>query len=175
MKKVILLAVTLLAVAPGTSLAQTAGMQYTEASGSAGASAQSATGTRAPNPQDYVLREDGRVVIGGDVATDCPSFASSLEQGYALAGNPEQARSVLDQCKQAGLLPSGGAPSVSAPQQPPTTQATPQTPTPQTPPTRAGLPATGGPDLLLPASACGVLLVSLGVLGLAEWRRRLPT
>jgi hypothetical protein len=144
----VLLAGTLfVAAAAGPALAQTSG-----------------------NPPDYVLGEDGTVVIDGDVATDCPSFASALEEGYELAGNPEQAQAVLEQCRQAGLLPSDA--SAPAPPAPPSAQVAQQRQRPS--PAPAALPNTGGPGLLVPAAAGSALLVGAAALGLAASRRRSP-
>ena len=65
--------------------------------------------TSGGNPPDYVLEEDGTVVIDGDAGTDCRSFASGLEQGYfEPPGDPsQQAQSILEQCEEAGFLESG--------------------------------------------------------------------
>lgn len=72
------------------------------------------------DPPDYVLEEGGLVVIDGDLATDCPSFAGGVESGFLFGGvDPEQAQSVLELCRQAGLLPSGGSAPVSPTPQPP--------------------------------------------------------
>ena len=57
------------------------------------------------DPPDYVLEEDGTVVIDGDLATDCRSFASSVPRAND-APDLEQARRVLVQCEEAGLLSS---------------------------------------------------------------------
>ena len=58
------------------------------------------------DPPDYVLEEDGTVVIDGDLATDCPSLAESVPNAD---GDPDlgQARSVLKQCEEAGFLEPG--------------------------------------------------------------------
>lgn len=66
--------------------------------------------TSGGDPPDYVLEEDGTVVIDGDGGTDCRSFASFLEQGYfePQPGDPsQQAQSILEQCDEAGFLESG--------------------------------------------------------------------
>src|SRR5918997_710805 len=66
--------------------------------------------TSGGNPPDYVLEEDGTVVIDGDAGTDCRSFALFLEQGYfePVAGDPsQQAQSILEQCEEVGFLESG--------------------------------------------------------------------
>lgn len=66
------------------------------------------------DPPDYVLEEDGTVVIDGDVATDCRSFAG-FQPSADGDPNREQARRVLEQCEEAGLLPPGSTtPSASA-------------------------------------------------------------
>lgn len=70
------------------------------------ASAQSAAIVEgAPLPPD-VVQEDGSIVIGGDVGTDCRSFALSVEQGYDLGLTQGQIQSVLEQCEQASFLSS---------------------------------------------------------------------
>lgn len=106
---------------------------------------------------DYVLEKDGTVVIDGDGATDCTSFASFLEQGSFESGEISPgAQRVLEQCEEAGLLPSGGtSPGASS-----------GVPEGAEKPSEAlvtdgedgGLPDTGGPNL--PA----LLLAVLGVL-----------
>ena len=98
---------------------------------------------------DYVLEEDGTVVIEGDAATDCTLFASFLEQGYFEPGGISPgARRVSDQCVEAGLLDPELANSAGAPASG----------------EGGGLPGTGSPDLpaLLPA-VLGVLATT-GVL-----------
>lgn len=56
--------------------------------------------------QDVVVQGDGSVTIGGDVGTDCRSFALSVEQGFDLGLTQGQIQSVLEQCEQAGFLSS---------------------------------------------------------------------
>lgn len=56
--------------------------------------------------QEVVVQEDGSVTIGGDVGTDCRSFALSVEQGFDLGLTQEQIQRVLAQCEQAGFLSS---------------------------------------------------------------------
>ena len=78
-------------------------------------------------PPDFLLDEDaGVVIIDGDGATDCPSFAAALEEGF-LGGNRGQARSVLEQCRRADFLPSGGSAPVSPTPQPPSAPVPAQT------------------------------------------------
>lgn len=118
------------------------------------------------NLPDYVLEEDGTVVIDGDFATDCPSFALALEEGYELAGNPERAQAVLEQCEEAGLLPSGGTiPSAS-----PGTSASASAGVPAGSSASGGggggglLPDTGGPDLPALLVVSGVVAMTSGLL-----------
>lgn len=104
-------------------------------------------------PDDYVLRGDGTITVGGDAGTSCRDFARDFEQGTIRPGDEERARSVLDQCEQAGFLPSGDA----AP-----SEAT---------ATRAELPATGGSSFLLVTVTSGAFLIGLAVLTLIiRWR-----
>ena len=111
---------------------------------------------------DYVLEEDGTVVIDGDGATDCPSFAAFLEQGYFEPGNnPAQAQSVLEQCEEAGLLPPGGR----HPQAPASAGASAANGK------GGGLPDTGGPDLPALLGVSGVLAMAGGLLALRVMRR----
>lgn len=170
--------VAVLAAAP--ALAQTEGGQYREGTplGSAGAIARGPGDPPVPDLPDYVLSEDGTVIIDGDTGESCRTFASSIPVGEdfptSVADAPpefpladpspdfEQARSVLEQCKQRELLPLGDQYAANTPargQQPPVTQAE--------------LPATGGPGLLTPGAslAGGMLLVVLTVLGLVARQR----
>lgn len=106
------------------------------------------------NFPDYVLEEDGTVVIDGDGATDCRSFASFLEQGdfEPPAVNPSrQAQSVLEQCEEAGLLPSGG----TTPSAPASSEANGK---------GEVLPDTGGPTLAALLGVSGVLAMTGGLL-----------
>ena len=106
------------------------------------------------NPPDYVLEEDGTVVIDGDVGTDCASFALALEQGYELAGNPERAQAVLEQCEEAGLLPSEStAPNASVPSEVSVVNGE-----------SGGLPETGGPALPALLVATVLVVVASGLL-----------
>jgi hypothetical protein len=106
------------------------------------------------NFPDYVLEEDGTVAIDGDMGMDCRSFASFLEQGdfEPPAVNPSrQAQSVLEQCEEAGLLPSGG----TTPSAPASSEAN----------GKGGvLPNTGGPTLAALLGVSGVLAMTGGLL-----------
>lgn len=65
------------------------------------------------NAPDYVLKEEGTVIIDGDGATDCTSFAFFLEQGTFESGNISPgAQRVLEQCEEAGFLNSEGVSAV---------------------------------------------------------------
>ena len=117
----------------------------------AGVAAPALAQTSGGDPPDYVLEEDGTVVIDGDGATDCSSFAAFLEQGYFEPGNnPAQAQSVLEQCEEAGLLPPGASAANGK---------------------GGGLPDTGGPDLLVLLGVSGVLAMAGGLLALRVMRR----
>ena len=167
------------ALAAAPTLAQTEGEQYREVTpgGSAGAIARGPGDPPVPDLPDYVLSEDGIVTIDGDASESCGTFASSIPAGEdfptSVADAPpdfpladpspdfEQARSVLEQCEQRGLLPLGDQYAANTPtrgQQPPVAQAE--------------LPATGGSDLSMPRAplAGGVLLVVLTVLGIVARR-----
>lgn len=122
---------------------------------------------------DFALEEDGTVVIDGDLATDCPSFAVGLEEGYESRGDPEQAQSVLEQCRRGGFLPSGGSAPVSRTPHSPSAHVSEQHRQPS--PARAVLPSTGGPNLpMIPAPMGGALLMGLVALRLAARPCRYP-
>lgn len=107
MKKLTLLLATLALtfVTAAPVLAQ--GEPSTQRADSAGALAQGTEGSSTVAPPDYMLDDDGTVIIDGDIAMDCRSFALSLRQGQPLEnGNIQQAQSVLQQCEQEGLLAS---------------------------------------------------------------------
>lgn len=81
--------------------------------------------TQDPIP-DFVFEEDGvfgedgaSVVIDGDVVTDCRSFAGEFAGGGVPTADADsdlgQARRVLEQCEEAGLLDSGGSAPPSSP------------------------------------------------------------
>ncbi len=109
------------------------------------------------NFPDYVLEEDGTVAIDGDMGMDCRSFASFLEQGdfEPPAVNPSrQAQSVLEQCEEAGLLPSGGT-TPSAPASSEASAANGK---------GGGLPDTGGSTLPALLGVSGVLAMTGGLL-----------
>ncbi len=113
--------------------------------------------TSGGDPPDYALEEDGTVVIDGDGATDCRSFASFLEQGdfEPPAGDPsQQAQSILEQCEEAGLLPSGGT-TPSAPASSEASAANGK---------GGGLPDTGGSTLPALLGVSGVLAMTGGLL-----------
>ena len=165
-RKAFLLAAVLMAaaLAAAPALAQTDGGQYREvpSEGWAGAIARGPGDPPVPDLPDYVLSEDGTVIIDGDTGESCRTFASSIPTGEdfptSVADAPpdfpladpspdfEQARSVLEQCERRGLLPSGY---------------------------RAELPATGGLGPSVPGTplASGALLIALTVLGIAVPRR----
>ena len=103
------------------------------------------------DPADYVFEEGGNVTIDGDQGMSCRDFAMSIPQADA-SSDLEQARSVLEQCEQAGFLPPGGANA-----------------SPSGDGDAVFLPATGGPAVLPSLAA---LLVALGVL-IAVVRRRI--
>ena len=116
--------------------------------------------TSGGNPPDYVLEEDGTVVIDGDAGTDCRSFASFLEQGYfEPPGDPsQQAQSILEQCEEAGFPPAGAVLKASAS---PVASAGPD----------GALPQTGGPSLTVPLLAAVAALLATGLLALRGIRR----
>lgn len=118
MKKSLLLATMLAMVlcTNGPVMAQ----PVEEGPGSEGGAIAQPYGTPAPpDTADYALTDDGTVLVDGDSAMDCRTFAISYEQGYDRTGDPEQAQAVLEQCEQRGLLPSGeeAAPVDSVPAQ----------------------------------------------------------
>jgi hypothetical protein len=166
-KRLILLAATLAtlsSIAATPSLAQTA----TEAPGSGEAIAVPYGEAPPPDPPDYVFEEGGTVTVDGDVGMSCRAFALSIPRADA-SPDLEQARSVLEQCEQAGFLPSGSVPTVL-----PTQWGQYQTPSGSggdiaAPAPPAALPNTGGPDLLLTATT---LLLGSGVLAFGILRRR---
>ena len=107
---------------------------------------------------DYVLLKDGTVLIDGDGATDCRSFALFLEDGYFESGDISAgAQRVLEQCVEAGLLDpelavaAGASPEVAAANG-----------------NDGGLPGTGGPELpALLLAAAGLAFAGL----LFRWAR----
>lgn len=108
-------------------------------------------GGRSPLP-DYAF-DDGTVVIEGDAATTCPSFAAFLGQGYFESGDVSAgAQRVLGRCVEAGLLDPEVAASAAG---------------------GAGgrLPETGGPSpAVLPLCASAALLAAGGVVALGVAR-----
>ena len=152
------------ATAAGPVLAQ---QPATEAQGSSAAMIQT-PGEVTPDPPDFVLSEEGFVIVDGDVGTSCPDFARDFEDDGALRTtnlDQEMAQSVLAQCEQAGFLTSGGPP---APVDASTGERLDYRELHQLTP--AQLPATGGSVSLLPALVGGVLLMP--VLGFATVARR---
>ena len=121
-----------------------------------GALAEPEEGSSLPDPPRYAFRENGTVVIDGDVLTDCSSFASSLDREEGFRGDEEQARSVLERCEEAGLLPPEGTiSSASAGASAPAGTSASASASP--------LPTTGGPASLM-AFAPLALLVGSGLL-----------
>jgi hypothetical protein len=108
------------------------------------------TSTQA-TPQDYSVQEDGTVIVGSDVGTDCRSFALSIEQGFDLGLTQEQIQSVLAQCEQVGNTTDDQYGEQPAPEQP----------APEGGGTQV-LPDTGGTSVL--ALGVGALLVTSGLL-----------
>lgn len=112
---------------------------------------------------DYVLQKDGTVLIDGDGATDCRSFALALEQGYFESGDISPgAQRVLEQCEEAGLLYSEGATlSASAGETTSTSaNALPSTGASAVGGEGRGLPETGGPALPALLVVSSVVVVS---------------
>ena len=97
------------AIVAGPALAQ----QPATGTSDPGAAIAAGPGEVAPDPPDFVLSEEGSVIIDGDVGTSCPDFARDFEDDGYLRTNLDQemARSVLAQCEQAGFLISGGPPA----------------------------------------------------------------
>ena len=153
--------VSILVAAP--ALAQE---EATEAQDSGAAIAVS-PGEVTPDPPDFVLSEEGFVIIDGDVGTSCPDFARDFEGDGSLRTNLDQemAQSVLAQCEQTGFLTSGGPP---APVDASTGERLDYRELHQLTP--AQLPATGGSVFLVPALVGGILLMP--VLGFATVARR---
>lgn len=144
------------------------------------------------DPPDVVLEEDGTLVFGGDLATDCPSFAGGVERGELYgADDPEQARSALELCRQGGFLPSDGSAAPSSPPDPATADATAtadsaddeesaaataeaddeESATASTSAEPEALPDTGGVSPALLAVLPALLLVGTGVMAFRVFRR----
>ncbi len=114
-------------------------------------------------PPKYAF--DGEtVIIEGDAATTCSSFAAFLDQGYFESGDPSTgARRVLEQCEDAGLLApgavttSGASPSgsVDASTSPGAAAADGE---------GGGLPDTGGLNLPVLLAALSILAMTGGFL-----------
>lgn len=108
------------------------------------------------DPPDYVFEKDGTVVIDGDVATDCPSFATFVPNADRDP-DLEQAQSVLEQCEEAGLLGSRD----STPSTPPSASAS--SGVSAVDGVGGGLPETGGPA---PLALLGVAIIVVAASGL---------
>jgi hypothetical protein len=115
-----------------------------------------------------VLEADGTVIIDGDQATECYSFAVGREQGYDSGGDQELARAVLEECERAGFSSSNrgdmevgnsevvvGAPGAEPPSSPGGTHD----PAAAADDGSEVLPETSG-GLLLPLAAAGLALVA---------------
>ena len=151
-------------VVPGSevvSVTNEAGQYAQEETPSGGALAQP-IGEPPVDPVDYVFGEDGVVTIDGDQGMSCRDFALDVPQADT-SSDLEQARSVLEQCEEAGFL-SSDAPVVQQPDQA-------VSPMDRAPSTKKELPATGGYGLLPSALAGGLLLTGLVALTLASRRR----
>jgi hypothetical protein len=105
------LAMLLLAVA-APALAQGRGAAPEPMRATAGGGRPGSSGGSMP---DYEFdQKDGSVYIGGDIRMSCPDFVATLDEERDPSGRiPSRARSVVDQCEEAGLL-SPGAPSASS-------------------------------------------------------------
>lgn len=118
-------------------------------------------GAPPPDPPDYVLEEDGTVIVDGDVVTECSSFSINREEGlFGGFGDQELAQRVLEQCVRSGLSSSGGDLSVgdSRVVVRPDTEASPTT-------SSKSLPETGGLSLTsLAGLASGLALICGGLL-----------
>lgn len=106
------------------------------------------------DPPDYVLEEDGTVVIDGDLATDCRSFAGGVPPADADP-DLEQAQRVLEQCEQAGLLPSKSTTSSASASSEVSAVDDGE---------GGGLPDTGGPGLAALLVVSSALAVASGLL-----------
>lgn len=105
------------------------------------------TGLSGSGIPDYEF-EDGWVYIQGDIALDCPDFASSIDYERTPDGAvPAGVLRALDDCARAGLLSSSVAASVRA-----SSNATVG---------GGGLPDTGGPALRVLLVASSVLLTTM--------------
>lgn len=132
-----------------------------------GAAMSAPDGEPPPDIPDFAFNKGGFVVIDGDIGTSCLDFAQTEERITRSDDRERLARSVLEQCEQAGFLPSGGTEfgeaSTGREDYRQSHQLTPF----------VQLPATGGPGLLLPGVllAGEVLLIGLAMLGHAALRR----
>ena len=163
MKRLILLAAVLALLLPtaATALAHPEEEHQEEESGRTGGLSEPETGSSLPDSPEYAFREDGTVVIDGDVSTDCSSFARAFKLEDNLQRNLRQARSVLEQCEEAGLLDSGDATSSASANSSASASASPHAPA------NGGedeLPDSGGPALLTLLGTSIFLLVTSGPL-----------
>lgn len=84
----------------GVVLAMSIPVESQEGGGKGEASGYPAGGKHGPPPPDYAY-SNGKVIVGGDVDTDCRSFIEGFDGGYSGWGNQTQAERVLEKCKQA--------------------------------------------------------------------------
>lgn len=113
-------------------------------------------------PPKYAF--DGEtVIIEGDAATTCSSFAAFLDQGYFESGEISPgARRVLEQCEDAGLLaPGSAAPGASTGG---SVSASASSGGPAAGGKGAGLPDTGGPNLPALLAVLVILAMTSGFL-----------
>lgn len=102
----------------------------------------------APPPPEYQVKDDGSLVIGGDVVVSC--FQIGREDPYLQADGPE-ARA----CEAAGFGTAAGSPSGGATPAPPT----------------SALPETGGPGSVV--AFIPLALLAGGLLTFGVVRRNL--
>lgn len=166
------LKVTILLIAVQAMLFTYTGPALAQAAQDDGAAiAQPAGGFPVPTPPDFVLREDGTVIVDGDTGSSCNTFALGLQQGYYQLGDQEQAQSVLEQCEERGFLGStSGAEPIPAAST--STEASVTVEPAVTSPAVDTLPDTAGVPIFPLAVGVGLLLVGARVLVAA---RRLGT
>lgn len=81
------------------------------AAGAQTSGGQAAIAAGAPLPPEFVLYSDGSITIGGDMGTDCYTFAVTNYPQTTRGPLRDAAQSVLDQCHLLGLPRGGGDPS----------------------------------------------------------------